>query len=73
MTANSVLGQDRAVHYRDCNTFVKVHELYVQPQLEFAVPAWILEQILEQIFHTTNVALSCSVEGWEKSNICSGV
>jgi hypothetical protein len=41
MTANSVLGQvTRAFHYRDRNTFVKVYKLYVQPHLEFAVPAW---------------------------------
>jgi ribonucleases P/MRP protein subunit RPP40 len=41
MTANGVLGQvTRAFHYRDRNTFVKVYKLYVQPHLEFAVPAW---------------------------------
>ncbi len=40
-TANSVLGQvSRAFHYRDQNTFVKLYKQYVQPHLEFAVPAW---------------------------------
>jgi hypothetical protein len=41
MTAYRVLGQvSRASHYRDRDTFVRVYKLYVQPHLEFAVPAW---------------------------------
>jgi hypothetical protein len=41
MTANRVLGQvSRAFHYRVRDTFARVYKLYVQPHLEFAVPAW---------------------------------
>lgn len=40
-TANVVLGQiSKAFHYRDRKTFVGLYKLYVQPHLEFAVPAW---------------------------------
>jgi hypothetical protein len=40
-TANAVLGQiSRAFHYRDRSTFLRLYKLYVQPHLEFAVPAW---------------------------------
>ena len=39
--ANDVLGQvTRAFHFRDRTTFLKLHKQYVQPHLEFAVPAW---------------------------------
>jgi hypothetical protein len=41
MTANRVLGQiQRAFHYRDRHTYIKLYAQYVRPHLEFAAPAW---------------------------------
>jgi hypothetical protein len=40
-TANAVLSQiQRAFHYRDRHTYVKLYVQYVRPHLEFASPAW---------------------------------
>lgn len=40
-TANAVLGQiNRAFHFRDRWTFIRLYKLYVRPHLEFAAPAW---------------------------------
>jgi len=40
-TATAVLGQiSRAFHFRDRWTFIRLYKFYVQPHLEFAVPAW---------------------------------
>jgi Reverse transcriptase (RNA-dependent DNA polymerase)/Endonuclease-reverse transcriptase len=40
-TANAVLGQiQRAFHYRDRHTYVRLYAQYVRPHLEFAAPAW---------------------------------
>jgi ribonucleases P/MRP protein subunit RPP40 len=42
MTANRVLGQiQRAFHYRDRHTYIKLYAQYVRPHLEFAAPAWV--------------------------------
>ena len=39
--ANGVLTQiSRAFHYRNKGTFKNLYKQYVQPHLEFAVPAW---------------------------------
>ncbi len=39
--ATGVLNQFRKnFHYRDRRTFVKLYVQYVQPHLEFALPAW---------------------------------
>jgi ribonucleases P/MRP protein subunit RPP40 len=41
MATNRVLGQiQRAFHYRDRHTYVKLYVQYVRPHLEFATPAW---------------------------------
>jgi ribonucleases P/MRP protein subunit RPP40 len=43
MTANRVLGQiQRAFHYHDRHTYIKLYAQYVRPHLEFAAPAWVL-------------------------------
>jgi hypothetical protein len=40
-TANAVLSQiQRAFHYRDRHTYVKLYVQYVRPHLEFASQAW---------------------------------
>jgi hypothetical protein len=41
MTANAVLNQiQRAFHYRDRHTNVRLYAQYVRPHLEIAGPAW---------------------------------
>jgi len=39
--ARAVLNQiQRAFHYRDKETYLKLYKLYVRPHLEFAATAW---------------------------------
>jgi len=41
VVARAVISQvQRAFHYRDKNTYLKLHKLYVRPHLEFAATAW---------------------------------